>query len=134
MKTETGSPDKSKEELKKTDISMSKLAENEGFFSALGKYADENFTKFSDGSHPIIGKNKFTEKYRDKPGPKTLTWEPVFADVSSSGDLGYTWGNWKFVQTDSVFYGNYITIWRKQKDGSWKMTLDAGNGTPPPQK
>jgi ketosteroid isomerase-like protein len=63
----------------------------------------------------------------------------VKADISSSGDLGYTFGNWQiFVKggptsKDTTIYGNYISIWKKQADGSWKYELDGGNVTPKPE-
>jgi hypothetical protein len=31
-------------------------------------------------------------------------------------------------------YGNYMSVWKKQDDGSWKFVLDGGNTTPPPVK
>ena len=59
-----------------------------------------------------------------------MTWEPVKAEVARSGELGYSWGNWKFVKTDTTFYGNYFTVWKRQKGGKWKVALDGGNSTP----
>ena len=123
-----------KKEIATADKSMSELATREGFNIALSRFASDDFVKFNGGGHPIIGKKAFEEKIKDKPGPKTLTWEPEQTDVSISGDLGYTWGNWKFVLPDTVLYGNYFTVWKRQEDNSWKMTLDGGNETPPPGK
>ena len=110
---------------------MSDFAEKEGFFKAIIFYADDDMVKFSDGQFPVVGKMTFIEKYGDKAGPKTLTWEPIDAEVANSGELGYTWGNWKFVQKDTTYYGNYFTVWKKQIDGKWKVVLDGGNSTPP---
>lgn len=64
----------------------------------------------------------------------TLTWEPLRADIAASGDLGWTTGS--FV-SESVGpdgeprrgQGRYVTIWRKQADGSWKVVMDLGNPT-----
>lgn len=127
-------PDKAtmKQEIIAADKAMSEMALNDGFFKALSVYADPDFVKLNDGSFPITGKKAFDEKYSGHDGPKTLSWEPVFADVAASGDLGYSWGNWKFVQPDTIYYGNYFTAWKKQADGSWKITLDGGNDTPAP--
>jgi ketosteroid isomerase-like protein len=111
---------------------MSNLAEKEGFFKAILSYADDNIVKLNDGQFPDIGKKAIEEKYGDNTGPKTLTWEPVNAEVANSGELGYTWGNWKFTTPDTTYYGNYFTAWKKQKDGNWKVALDGGNSTPTP--
>ncbi len=121
-----------KQEIIKSDLAMSELATKEGFFRALSKYAADDFVKLNEGTHPVIGKKDFEEMFKDNPGTKSLTWEPVKADVSESGDLGYTWGNWKFVTKDTTLYGNYFTVWKKQPDGKWRMTLDGGNTTPAP--
>ena len=121
-----------KQELIKADLAMSDLAVKEGFFNALNQYAADDFVKLNEGAYPVVGKKDFEETYKDNPGPKTLTWKPVKADVSQSGDLGYTWGNWKFEMPDTTMYGNYFTVWKKQEDGKWKMALDGGNTTPAP--
>jgi len=122
------------EEITKTDLAMSSLAVKEGFLISLYKYADEDFVKLNEGNHPVIGKRAYKELYKDKPGPKTLTWKPVKGIVAISGELGYTWGNWKFVLPDTTVYGNYFTVWKKQPGGNWKMLLDGGNGAPPPEE
>ncbi len=62
----------------------------------------------------------------------SLTWEPVEARVSRSGDLGYTIGRYesRAVGPDGqemVTTGSYVSIWRLQEDGSWKVELDIGN-------
>jgi ketosteroid isomerase-like protein len=64
-----------------------------------------------------------------------LTWTPLFADMAASGDMGYTYGNYEFRAAGKdgkpvVEHGKYTSIWKKQKDGSWKVVLDMGNSTP----
>jgi len=65
----------------------------------------------------------------------TLRWEPIEAVVAASGDLGYTLGRWKSTAINPegktvTGQGKYLTIWKKQKDGSWKAAVDVGNTTP----
>jgi ketosteroid isomerase-like protein len=67
-----------------------------------------------------------------------LTWTPVYADMAASGDLGYTYGTFEFSSKDkdgkpTVEYGKYASIWKKQKDGSWKVVMDMGNASPNPK-
>jgi ketosteroid isomerase-like protein len=68
----------------------------------------------------------------------SLTWTPVKADMAASGDLGYTYGNYVFKHKDKAGklitdYGKYTSIWKKQKDGSWKVVVDMGNSSPAPK-
>jgi ketosteroid isomerase-like protein len=72
------------------------------------------------------------------PEGTSLTWTPVKADMAASGDLGYTYGNYVFKSKDKdgklvTYYGKYTSIWKKQKDGSWKVVVDMGNSSPPPK-
>ncbi len=96
----------------------------------LAYLADDGII-FSPG--PVNGKKTWSER-PNRPG--LLSWEPVFADVSRAGDLGYTTGPWDFrpkgADDKPVAHGYYMTIWKKQPDGSWKFVLDLGTQNPPP--
>ena len=82
---------------------------------------------------PVIGKTALEKYWSDKPETKDLSWEPYKAEAARSGDWGYSLGNWKLALKDTVLYGNYYTIWKKQADGKWKFTDDGGNNTPKPR-
>jgi ketosteroid isomerase-like protein len=70
-----------------------------------------------------------------EPNGPTLTWEPTKAEVLGGGDIGYSIGN-------SVYRGigpnkepvesraQYISVWRKQADGSWKIVFDVASTLP----
>jgi ketosteroid isomerase-like protein len=67
----------------------------------------------------------------------SLRWKPVRADIAASGDLGYTYGTYESRSpgpdgAPQVRTGMYVTIWKKQPDGSWKVVVDLGSGSPPP--
>ncbi len=59
-----------------------------------------------------------------------LSWDPEVAAISSSGELGYTTGPWEFRATgakDTVSgAGHYVTVWRRDSAGTWKMAVDIG--------
>lgn len=68
-----------------------------------------------------------------------LTWEPTMAFASAGGDLGYTLGTWRSSRAGpegnaEVHTGKYVTIWRKQADGGWKVVFDGGNPDSPPRE
>ena len=73
--------------------------------------------------------------------PEGLTWKPLAADASASGELGYTYGTWLWTGKDDAGKpvtqtGKYFTEWKKQKDGTWKVVADFGapDLSPPPAK
>lgn len=60
--------------------------------------------------------------------PGTLIWEPSYAEIAGSGDLGYTTGPWEYRPADkdeAISYGHFITVWRKQSNG-WRVVADIG--------
>ena len=121
--------DQSKKEIIAADIAMCDMALKEGFNTALLAYADDSVIKPENGKPPIIGKAALEEYWKGQAGPKIISWAPFRAEASKSGDLGYTFGNWKLTTPDSVFSGNYFTAWKKQSDGKWKFVVDGGNNT-----
>ena len=61
----------------------------------------------------------------------SLRWQPISAEISKSKDLGYTVGSYTVTRTDEkgnaiMATGKYLTIWRLQSDGSWKVEFDTG--------
>src|ERR1700691_6755503 len=66
-----------------------------------------------------------------------LTWQADKAGVSKSGDLGYTSGRYIFSFKDpsgkpATDSGKYLTVWKKQTDGSWKVLFNVFNTDIPP--
>ena len=64
----------------------------------------------------------------------SLTWEPTRAHSSDDGTLGVTVGEFMSTSVGSdgdsaVAHGLYVSIWRKQSDGTWKVIMDLGNPT-----
>jgi ketosteroid isomerase-like protein len=73
--------------------------------------------------------------FRDRPANAgTLSWEPDFAALSESGDLGYTSGPWEYKDKGATqpVHGHFVSVWRKQPDGAWKVAIDAGAAHAPP--
>jgi ketosteroid isomerase-like protein len=79
--------------------------------------------------HPLPAKARPIWEAR-QPSPVTLIWEPCYAEVSGGGDLGVTTGPWELRppagQGDLVLHGHFISVWRKQQDGTWKVEVDLG--------
>jgi ketosteroid isomerase-like protein len=85
---------------------------------------------------PVQGREKIRELMSDLRDPRTgrgdltLEWEPVSAEVSSAGDLGWTYGTSRAVTPQGERRGKYVTLWRKQADGAWRVAADIGNSMP----
>ena len=64
-----------------------------------------------------------------------LLWEPRVGDVAANGELGWLTGPSTFTNKKAggqPRHGNYLSVWRKQADGSWKVFLDIGSDSPEP--
>ena len=87
------------------------------------------------GAGEVTGHDAIRELMAGLDDPSsTLTWEPLRADIAASGDLGWTTGTYVSEATAADGTkrrgeGRYVTIWRKQADGSWKVVMDLGNPT-----
>jgi ketosteroid isomerase-like protein len=102
--------------------------------TALVASTKEAFVKFIDTAgivfekgNPVNGFELYTKSER-RPG--ILTWEPEYAEISSSNDFGYTTGPWKYyantLKDDPLAKGHFITVWHLNKAGEWKFLIDFG--------
>jgi ketosteroid isomerase-like protein len=89
-----------------------------------------------NGAAPLIGQVAIAKSATWLPRDYQLTWTPTDAVMGPSGDIGYTWSHYEGHSKDAsgnpvLTAGRFITIWRKEPDGSWKVALDAGANDPP---
>lgn len=119
-----------KETIKLTDIAFSNYSIEHGMNKAFIKYASNVAVLLKPNRMPIIGAKEIINYHENvNDNEIILSWNPEFVDVAESGELGYTYGFWKLTdKNDSILNeGTYLSIWRKQVDGSWKYVLDTGN-------
>jgi ketosteroid isomerase-like protein len=95
----------------------------------------EDGVALGNGQLPVIGRVAIEKSANWLPQAYQLTWTPTDAQMGPSGDMGYTWGHFEGRSKDAagnpvLTSGRYMTIWRKQADGSWKVVLDAGANEP----
>jgi ketosteroid isomerase-like protein len=124
--------------LRDADIAWSRTSQAKQLDQALAYYADDAST-FPPNAPIATGKeaitNLWTQMYQT-PG-FSLNWQPVKVEVAQSGDLGYTYGTYQLTMNDPAGNpvtdrGKYITVWKKQADGSWKSVADMFNSDLPP--
>lgn len=121
-----------------SDTSLAAVARADRAFSKLSadSTAQRAFTRFmaADGIIYRPRAVRASEYLRSRPMHPAiaLLWEPTFVDVSAAGDLGYTTGPWISQRRDrpqsDPLFGQYVNIWRRQADRSWKVELHAAVG------
>lgn len=121
---------------------VSQLVATENYFAALvkSKGLKKAFIKVSDDNSIIYRPEPVNAKkyYKDQPDSVGyLTWEPVFARIAKSEDWGFTTGPFVFKKTEDsppAYYGSYVSIWKKNRKGIWKLAVDVGVSHKKPTK
>ena len=105
----------------------------------FASYYAEDALVLSPNMPLIAGKNKI------QAGLTTLMADPNFAltfhstqvEASNGGDMVYTIGTYSRTVSDPksrqpvTDKGNYLTVWKKQADGNWKVVTDMDNSELP---
>jgi len=126
-----------KERLKKEVAAMEDafcaLAAEKGLLAAFSHFAAPDVAFLDTDPRKFRGPEAVRERMGpDQPGVK-LTWSAHFTDVSDDGTLGYNYGRYESRRPGSdgneiVRGGWFLTIWKRQPDGTWRYVMD--NGTP----
>jgi ketosteroid isomerase-like protein len=105
---------------------FSKLAETKNTRDAFLANLNEQSLAFQQGQ-PGNAKAKWESTTA---GTEWLYWLPTYADISASGDFGFTYGPWSYRSNKSVEVpeatGHFVTVWKKQPDNTWKIAIDVG--------
>lgn len=118
-----------KEEVRAAEKAFNDMAQEKGLVEAFEYFAAEDGV-IRRSKKIIQGKTDIRTWYENDVRPnETLTWSPTFIDVSKSGDLAYTYGDFTFTYYDTLGNekqnkGIFHTVWKRQKDGSWKYVWD----------
>lgn len=124
---ESTSSGDSKRILMETDKAFSDYCLQNGMNKAFYKYASEKAVMLKDNRFPLIGKENIKKQFSGDDTQVTFSWRPLNADVSKSGELGYSYGTYTYQTLDSLYEGTYVSVWKKDKNGDWKYVLDSGN-------
>ena len=116
-------------EMMEADRRFSKMSEEKGMKAAFIEYLDSNGVLLRPGRLPIAGADAVDILIQQNDAAYTMTWEPRNGVIAKSGELGYTYGIYALRPSakDTVIYGTYVSIWKKEKGGTWKYVLDSGN-------
>jgi len=121
------------QDMVKTEQAFSKMAEEKNAHEAFLAFIADDGLLFRPGA--VNGRKWLLEHPPPQSDKKPLlAWQPAFAGMASSGDMGFTTGPWEAKRdikdaTPSA-YGHFVTVWKKQADGSWKFVVDLGISHP----
>ncbi|MFO0849434.1 MAG: DUF4440 domain-containing protein [Gemmataceae bacterium] len=127
-----------KAELMAADRAFAKVTAEKGLDGWLSAFADDAVRVAPLGGKAHVGKAAVKEldaKLFADPA-RRLVWEPTDAGAFADPNYGFTTGRAKFLakQADGteqvVGTTAYVTWWRKDASGTWKVILDTGAETP----
>ncbi len=135
-----------KEDLMNTDRAFSAMSIAKGSNAAFLFYMADDGRIFGIATEPpIYGKDAAAKRFAEPgsgngdPATNVLSWSPEYADVSADGTVGWTDGSWAFVGAPNAkgerpkASGHYLTVWKKDAQGQWKIESDMGTMNPAPK-
>ena len=104
-----------------------------GWKAAFLEYFADEAVGFDDGAGSATRQIKAQP---DPPKDLQLIWEPRYGDVAASGELGYLTGPVRNVRKSRdngrPRHSLYASVWKRQRDGTFKVLLDFGVSVPGP--
>jgi tetratricopeptide (TPR) repeat protein len=80
------------------------------------------------GAMPVAGKDALRDWLARQ--TMTLSGEPIKADVSRSGDLGYAYGSYELGGAQPQ-KGYFARVWKRDAKGQWRIVMDIVRPLPP---
>lgn len=107
----------------------------------LTNYYADDAVVLNWGEEPLRDKSAMREDAKKKMAAdpsSSMSFKTSKVDVAKSGDLAYTMGSYESTGTDPKTHklikdhGYYVTNYRKQADGAWKVVADVAISAVPP--
>jgi hypothetical protein len=126
-----GSSQKNIDALIKAEKDFAAYSVANGMKDAFLKYLDTSSVIFEKGK-PVKGLETWNKREKVT---GILNWYPVYGEIASSRDLGFTSGPWTFqpktIKDSIVSRGCFNSVWHLDMNGKWKNIVDLGvNKTP----
>ena len=118
--------------LADTETAFAKAATAKGIRDSFLEYLDDDAITFDLA--PVSAKAQLRAGPSRPFTEHELTWEPRTGDVAASGELGWLTGPSTFIDRTKPQgqprYGNYLSVWRRQPGGAWRVFIDVGADAP----
>jgi ketosteroid isomerase-like protein len=117
-------------EIRKVEKQFEIDLNTKGVAYAFEFYADDSAVINRRNDQLIYGPKAIKEFYTAKTYVTSKAhWSPDYIDISEDGTMAYTYGKYTWITTDSSgqkkeSHGIFHTVWKKQKNGSWKYVWD----------
>jgi uncharacterized protein (TIGR02246 family) len=125
--------------IRHTEEAWNKDFESKDAARLIAHYADDA-TLMAPGMPPTHGKDAIakvlTEMVND--AALSLKFHATRVEVAKSGDLAYTEGTYTMTMTNPANKkpisdkGTYVTVYKKQADGSWRAVSDIASSSTTP--
>jgi ketosteroid isomerase-like protein len=114
------------------DGDFARMADQEGAPKAFGAFAAPDGMTLPGTGEIVVGPAAISLRMAESPAAKAKwAWHPVYSEGSASGDLGFTVGEATIAVPGAngvtEYKSKYLTIWRRQPDGSIRYIVDGGN-------
>ena len=106
------------------ELAFARLVREKGQWTAFRETADKDAVMFMPGP---VNAQAWLRKRADPVDP--LSWQPHRIFIACDGSYAAATGPWRKADGKS---GSFTTIWRQQKNGSYKWVLDLGSDTAAP--
>jgi uncharacterized protein (TIGR02246 family) len=125
--------------LKDIEAQANKDYEAKDLDKLVGFYTDDAVL-MAPGAPSIAGKAAIQTMLKQMVADPALSlkFEATRIEVASGGDMAYTQGSYTMTMTDPSTKkpindkGSYVTVYKKQADGSWKAVSDIASSATPP--
>lgn len=127
--------EKEKQLILQTDRDFAVLSVQSGAAEAFRQYLLEDAFLLPPHGEPVRGRDNISRLFQEFDKSLILDWQPQAAEVAASGDMGYSWGISTTTNRDTEepsSRGKYLSVWKKDREGHWKIIADLGNQSPAP--
>jgi ketosteroid isomerase-like protein len=117
-----------------TELAFAQAATQKGIRDSFLEFFADDAIAFNPA--PISAKDRLRSRPARPFSEYELRWEPRTGDIAASGELGWLTGPSTFIDhtrpNATPQHGNYLSVWRRQADGRWRVFIDIGSEPPLP--
>jgi ketosteroid isomerase-like protein len=102
--------------------------DKEDFEKNYSPIVSDDVKLYREGWYPSKDKTETLDKIKKMEGK--ISWKTIKSTVAASGDFAYTYGLMEITGKAGIEKFNYMHVWRKIPNDSWKIILDSATPYP----